>query len=80
MYREDELFDKAKDFTDNGIMAAVLMGLNEQAKDSFWLAMLEGTVGYFFRDIEEDRLKADSPEFHRVAQQLIALEKITKHP
>jgi uncharacterized protein YyaL (SSP411 family) len=75
MYREDELFDKTKNFTDNGIMAAVLLGLSDQAKYPSWLPMLEYTVGYFFRDIDEGRLKADSPEFHRVAQRLIVLKK-----
>jgi len=79
MYREDELFDKTKDFAANGVMAAVLLGLNEQTKDPSWLPMLKATAGNFFRDIDEGRLKADSPEFHRVAQRLITLEKIKKH-
>jgi len=75
MYRDNELFDKTKDFTDNGIMAAVLLGLYEQTKDPSWFAMLEGTVSYFLADIEAGGLKADSPEFHRIVQRLIALKK-----
>jgi len=79
MYRRDKLFDRTKDFTDNGIMAAVLLGLNQQVKDSSLLVMLETTVGYFLKNVEEGGLKADSPQFHRVVQRLIALEKIPKH-
>ncbi|MDQ6958557.1 MAG: DUF255 domain-containing protein [Mariprofundaceae bacterium] len=75
LYREDELFDRTKNFANNGVMAAVLLGLYEQTKESPWLAMLEGTVGYFFSDIQSDRLKADSPEFDRVAEQMVALRK-----
>jgi len=75
MYRENERFDKTKNFTDNGIMAAVLLGLYEQTKDPSWLAMLQGTVSYFLADIEAGGLKADSPEFHRIVQRLITLEK-----
>jgi len=75
LYREDGLFDKTKNFANNGIMAAVLLELYQQTKDPSWLAMLEGTVGYFFGDIQTDRLKADSPEFDRVAEQMVTLGK-----
>ncbi len=75
LYRQDELFDKTKDFTDNGIMASVLLDLYKQTKNSSWLTMLEGTVGYFFSDTQAARLKADSPEFDRVARRLIVLKK-----
>jgi len=75
MYRENELLDKTKNFTDNGIMAGVLLELNDQEKDPLLLPVLEYTVGYFFRDVDEGRLKADSPEFHRVGQRLIEMEK-----
>ncbi|GMQ83897.1 MAG: hypothetical protein BMS9Abin06_0643 [Gammaproteobacteria bacterium] len=75
LYRKDELFDKTKNFANNGTMASVLLGLYEQTKDSSWLAMLEGTVGNFFRDIDEGRLKADSPEFSRIAKKMVALGK-----
>jgi uncharacterized protein YyaL (SSP411 family) len=75
LYREGGLFDKTKDFANNGIMAGVLLGLYEQTKDPSWLAMLEGTVGYFFSDIQAGQLKADSPEFDRVAEQMVTLGK-----
>lgn len=75
LYRENELFDATKDFADNGIMAAVLLELYKQTKNSSWLAMLEGTVGYFFSDTRAGRLKADSPEFDRVAERMIRLGK-----
>jgi len=75
MYRKDELFDKTKNFANNGMMAAVLLGLYEQTKNPSWLAMLEGTVSYFFANIDAGGLKADSPEFHRIVQRLIVLEK-----
>ncbi len=75
MYRANERFDMTKNFTDNGIMAAVLLGLYEQTQEPSWLAMLEGTVSYFLADIEAGGLMADSPEFHRIVQRLIALKK-----
>ncbi len=75
LYRKDGSFDKTKDFASNGVMAAVLLGLYKQTKDPFWLTMLEGTVGYFFSDIQAGRIEANSPEFDRVAEQMVTLGK-----
>jgi len=74
-YRQDERFLKDKNFNDNGIMAKAMFKAYEMTGNEAYLNMVETTVGYFFNEVMAGKLKAASPEFHWVAQQMLRMKK-----
>ena len=74
-YPQGKIFIKDKPFVENGVMAKALLKAHEITGNKDYLMMAEGTVGYFFTDIEAGHLKAASPHFHWVAERMLATGK-----